>query len=155
MSCRGIVGFRTCRVNGTVVLDIGSFCPTRSQTRMQLSFPRAARVPWYTPFFAFWPLKNSVRNAPDPFCKGLCPGLYSGGGPPPPVFVSAHSKGLTRGPSVSAESKGLICTKIVQNRPCLGTAHSKGFSSENKRAGNKKAAVACRLSVNLYRWDYE
>jgi len=92
---------------------------------------------------------------PAPFLLGTPAVPEAVATPSPSVFVSAHSKGLTRGPSVSAESKGPICTKIVQNRPCLGTAYSKGLSSENKRAGNKKTAVACRLSVNLYRWHYE
>ncbi len=69
--------------------------------------------------------------------------------PPSPFFVSAYSKGLTRVQSVSADSKGLICTKIVQNPTLLGSAHSKGFSSENERPGNKKAAVACRCGYRL------
>jgi hypothetical protein len=34
--------------------------------------------------------------------------------------------------SVSAESKGLICTKMVQNLGVLGTAHSKGLSREER-----------------------
>jgi len=37
--------------------------------------------------------------------------------------------------SVSAESKGLICTKIVQNLWVLGTAHSKGLSRESEESG--------------------
>src|SRR5579859_3540067 len=77
------------------------------------------------------------------------PFLYRGY-PPPPFSVSAYFKGVTRRASVSAESKGVICTKIVQESGVLGTAHSKGLSSENERAGNKKAAVACRLSMDLY-----
>ncbi len=57
--------------------------------------------------------------------------------PPSPFFVSAYSQGL-------------ICTnKIVQNPTLLGSAHSKGFSSENERPGNKKAAVACRCGYRL------
>ena len=154
MSCRGIVGFRTCRVNGTVVLDIGLVPRLVLKHELPLLFHLAARVPWYTPFFAFWPLKNSVRKALDPFCQGCARSVPGGGSPLPPVSVSAHSKGLTRGPSVSAESKGLICPKMVQNPRRLGSAHSKGFSSESERPGNKKAAVACRLSMDLYAWEY-
>jgi hypothetical protein len=47
---------------------------------------------------------------------------------PPLFFVTAHSKGVMARLSVSADSKGLICTKIVQNLGVLGTAHSKGLS---------------------------
>jgi hypothetical protein len=43
---------------------------------------------------------------------------------------------------------------MVQNLRLLGTAHSKGFSSESERPGNKKAAVACRLSMDLYVREY-
>jgi len=45
---------------------------------------------------------------------------------PPCVFVSAYSKGVTGGVSVSADSKGLICTKMVQNARGHGSAESKG-----------------------------
>jgi len=48
--------------------------------------------------------------------------------PPPPFFGTVHCKGVMAIVSVSAESKGLICTKIVQNLGVLGTAHSKGLS---------------------------
>ena len=50
------------------------------------------------------------------------------GPPSPPFFGTAHSKGVTASLSVSAESKGLICTKMVQNLGVLGTAHSKGLT---------------------------
>jgi hypothetical protein len=46
--------------------------------------------------------------------------------PSPGVFVSAHSKGVTGGVSVSADSKGLICTKMGQNASVRGSAESKG-----------------------------
>ena len=46
--------------------------------------------------------------------------------PTPGVFVSAYSKGVAGGVSVSADSKGLICTKIVQNARLHGSAESKG-----------------------------
>ena len=50
-------------------------------------------------------------------------------GPPPPLFFgTVHSKGVTGSVSVSAESKGFICTKIVQFSRYLGTADSKGLS---------------------------
>ncbi len=45
---------------------------------------------------------------------------------PPGVFVSADPKGVAGGVSVSADSKGLICTKIVQNARFRGSAESKG-----------------------------
>jgi hypothetical protein len=47
---------------------------------------------------------------------------------PPGVFGSAHSKGLAGGLSVRADSKGLICTKIVQNSAFRVRAESKGVS---------------------------
>ena len=50
--------------------------------------------------------------------------------PPPWFFGTAHSKGVSYQPFVSAESKGLICTKIVQNRKSLGSAESKGLSEK-------------------------
>ena len=50
------------------------------------------------------------------------------GVPPPGVFVRADYKGVTGGVSVRAESKGLICTKIVQNRAVRVRAESKGVS---------------------------
>src|SRR5467141_4999950 len=74
--------------------------------------------------------------------------------PPSPFFVSAYSKGLTRVQSVSADSKGLICTKIVQNPILLGSAHSKGLSRGDKRRTIKKRQVNCRLNVNLHKRDY-
>src|SRR6266478_2825776 len=46
--------------------------------------------------------------------------------PPPGVFVSAYSKGVTGQASVSAECKGLIRTKMVQNSEYHGSAESKG-----------------------------
>ena len=46
--------------------------------------------------------------------------------PSPGVFVSAYSKGVTGEASVSADCKGLICTKMVQNARCHGSAESKG-----------------------------
>ena len=46
--------------------------------------------------------------------------------PSPGVFVSVDSKGVTGGVSVSAYSKGLICTKMVQNARFHGSAESKG-----------------------------
>ena len=50
------------------------------------------------------------------------------GVPPPGVFVRADFKGVTDGVSVRAESKGLICTKVVQNRAARVRADSKGLS---------------------------
>ena len=41
--------------------------------------------------------------------------------------------------SVSAESKGLICTKTVQNLGVLGTVHSKGLSREDGLRARKSA----------------
>jgi len=49
-------------------------------------------------------------------------------GTPRVFFVSADSKGVTRRVSVSAYSKGLICTKIVQNARFHGSAESKGVT---------------------------
>ncbi len=46
--------------------------------------------------------------------------------PSPGVFVSVHSKGVTSEVSVSADSKRLTCTKIVQNARFRGSAESKG-----------------------------
>src|SRR5579859_1298413 len=95
-----------------------------------------------------------VRDVPGPY--PVCTP------PPPPFFGTAHSKGVTGGVSVSAESKGVICTKIVQNLGCLGTAHSKGLAGA--LAGclpdghgcplplqKQKAAVVCRLAQNYPR----
>src|SRR5713226_2169623 len=45
---------------------------------------------------------------------------------PPGVFVSADSKGVAGGVSVSADCKGLICTKMVQNARSHRSAESKG-----------------------------
>src|SRR5579864_4313266 len=63
---------------------------------------------------------------------GACHGSTEGtephrweGAHPPVVFVRADYKGVTGGVSVRAESKGLICTKIVQVRGAVqlrGTA---------------------------------
>ena len=79
------------------------------------------------------------------------PGLYPGGTPSPLFFVTAHSKGVTGTVSVSAHSKGLICTKMVQFLGVLGTAHSKGLSLDEKQPGNKKAADWLPLGANLPR----
>ncbi len=46
--------------------------------------------------------------------------------PSPGIFVSADSKGVAGGVSVSADCKGLICTKMVQNARLHGSAESKG-----------------------------
>jgi hypothetical protein len=74
---------------------------------------------------------------------------FFGAIPPSPLFFgTAHSKGLTTGLSVSAESKGLICTKIVQNSGGLGTAHSKRLS-QKKQVDNKKAAGCLPLGQSL------
>jgi hypothetical protein len=43
--------------------------------------------------------------------------------------------------SVSAESKGLICTKMVQNLGVLGTAHSKGLSCDDEGFGKSCARL--------------
>src|SRR5258707_7488728 len=53
--------------------------------------------------------------------------------PSPGVFVSAYSKGVTGEASVSAECKGLICTKIVQNATCHGSVESKGVTGTTWR----------------------
>src|ERR1700682_1285092 len=74
------------------------------------------------------------------------------GYPPPGVFVSAESKGVTRGVSVSADSKGLICTKIVQNARFHGSAESKGVS-EQLRSFDSRWSLPSRLRasrVNRY-----
>jgi hypothetical protein len=44
--------------------------------------------------------------------------------------------------SVSAESKGLICTKIVQKTGGLGTAHSKGLIPKKDGGGKKRCHAA-------------
>src|SRR5260370_14321718 len=67
------------------------------------------------------------------------------GHPSPPVSVTAHSKGLTRGLSVSADPKGLICTKIVQNPRLLVSAHSKGLSYAQKGDGQEKSGSCLPL----------
>src|SRR5260370_35821828 len=75
------------------------------------------------------------------------------GHPSPPVSVTAHSKGLTRGLSVSADPKGLICTKIVQNPRLLVSAHSKGLSYAQKGDGHEKSGsclpVVCRCTQRI------
>jgi hypothetical protein len=43
-------------------------------------------------------------------------------------------------PSVNVESKGLICTKIVQNLGLLGTAHSKGLSREDEGCSERNVS---------------
>jgi hypothetical protein len=48
--------------------------------------------------------------------------------PPPGISVRADYKGVTDRVSVRADSKGLICTKIVQNRAVRVRAESKGVS---------------------------
>ena len=53
--------------------------------------------------------------------------------PPPPFFVGAHSKGLAETRSVSADSKEVICTKIVQYFRGLGTADSKELADLSSR----------------------
>src|SRR5260370_6114461 len=78
-------------------------------------------------FYTQLPKFCSVRDAPGLICQGCArsvPQLYP---TPSPFFVSADSKAVTGRASVSAESKELICTKIVQNLSGLGTAYSKGF----------------------------
>src|SRR5260370_39668885 len=67
------------------------------------------------------------------------------GHPSPPVSVTAHSKGLTRGLSVSADPKGLICTKIVQNPRLLVSAHSKGLSYAQNADGQEKSGSGVPL----------
>jgi hypothetical protein len=69
----------------------------------------------------------SVRQASGLFCQ-VWAGLYAPWYPLPPFFVTAHSKVVMAKLSVSADSKGLIYTEIVQNLGVLGTAHSKGLS---------------------------
>ncbi len=66
-------------------------------------------------------------------------GFASSAGPPPPVFVTAHSKEVMGMVSVSADSKELICTKIVQDSMLLGSAHSKGLSYAEKASGKEKS----------------
>jgi len=57
--------------------------------------------------------------------------------------------------SVSADSKGLICTKIVQNLGVLGTAHSKRLSrygeelwrKKNPQVGDSKGAIGAKTKT--------
>ena len=74
--------------------------------------------------------------------------------PSPPFFGTADSKGVTGTVSVSAESKGLICSKIVQNSMVLGTAHSKGLRCENGSVGQQKSGRCLPLGVGLYVVEY-
>jgi hypothetical protein len=69
----------------------------------------------------------SVRDAAG-LHSVMCPVCTPWGAPSPLFFVTAHSKGVMTWLSVSADSKGLICTKIVHNLLVPGTAHSKDLS---------------------------
>ena len=75
-------------------------------------------------------------------------------GPPSPLFsVTAYSKGLTGVRSVSADSEGLICTKIVHNSRPFGTAHSKGVREIRYSQEKKKTAEWLPLGVGLPKTD--
>src|SRR5579859_3651426 len=50
--------------------------------------------------------------------------------------------------SVSAESKGLICTKIVQFSGVPGTAHSKGLSRCDKKRASKSMITKVKRAQN-------
>jgi len=88
----------------------------------------------YTPV-----VTGSMRNRLRPRGIEAPRGAYDGSArkcrdtPPPVFFVSAYSKGVTREVSVSAESKGLICPKIVQNARFHGSAESKGVTGATWR----------------------
>src|SRR5229473_5263804 len=70
--------------------------------------------------------------------------------PSPSVFVSAYSKGVTGEGSVSADCKGLICTKIVQNARCHGSAESKGVRGAGwRRVGSREHAQTYYRSGRL------
>src|SRR6266481_992187 len=78
-------------------------------------------------------MRNRVRGQGIETPRGACDGWRKRNlarkcwrTPSPGVFASADSKGVTRGVSVSADYKGLICTKIVQNTRFYGSAESKG-----------------------------
>jgi hypothetical protein len=68
--------------------------------------------------------------------------------PSPLFFLSAESKGLRKMRFVSADSEGVICTKMVQDPARFGTAHSKGVAGGADGHGcpvplkKKKAAEA-------------
>src|SRR5579859_3106622 len=61
--------------------------------------------------------------------------------PPPPFFGTVHSKGVAAALSVSAESKGLICTKMVQNSGCLELRILKDLAATTQRWA--VAALGC------------
>jgi hypothetical protein len=54
--------------------------------------------------------------------------------------------------SVSAESKGVICTKIVQNSRVLGTAHSKGLSYGKRGPGQQKKRQMSAAGQRIIHW---
>jgi hypothetical protein len=57
---------------------------------------------------------------------------------------------------VSADSKRVICTEMVQDSARFGTTHSKGVSLEEQRVPlqKKKAAVPAAVHVRLSNLDY-
>jgi hypothetical protein len=58
--------------------------------------------------------------------------FFFAGTPSPLFFVSAESKGLTETRFVSADSEGVICTKMVHDSAWFGTAHNKGLGGRTK-----------------------
>ena len=72
MSCRGIVGFRTCRVNGTVVLAIG---PARSTRTQLLIHPRCSLSMVYA-FFRVTATKETVSGIPPVRFVGRPPDVH-------------------------------------------------------------------------------
>src|ERR1700676_1029011 len=84
-------------------------------------------------FFFIWPLTLQHFATMHPR-QGVRP-KNAEGDVTPVFFGTAHSKGVTGAVSGCAESKGLICTKIVQNREVLGSAESKGLSGVAGRGG--------------------
>ena len=85
--------------------------------------------------------------------------------PPSPLFfVSAHSAGLAGSVSVSADSTGVICTKMVQDFSVLelhivkellaGTGRVSLTSAGWPCPTTKKRQSGCRLGVDLYNSDY-
>src|SRR5216684_3170522 len=135
--------------------SVGSPCGTREELRTRrcplpskkrrnvsrISFPVQDLVCVFVPLTS--PSSSSrLSQTPQPSANEGAAALrkkkFLGYPPLPPFFVTAHSKRLTPRLSASAESKGLICTKIVQNSEYLGTAHSKRLSRKKIRRTTKK-----------------
>jgi len=76
------------------------------------------------------PLRTQGIEAPRGACDGGSKDWHGSVGVPPTpgVYVSADSKEVTGVVSVSADSKELIFTKIVQNARFYGSEESKGVT---------------------------